>query len=128
MQGLKVARTAIAALALAGVVAFPSGASAGQARHCAPVVKKIYTNTGFYKAKVLIVAGNVSCREARKVLWKALTPGGYNGSIRNGWECMSKGSFGPFVEKCIRTGRNATREVIKTTRPKPCPTCHANRK
>jgi hypothetical protein len=131
VQGLKSAGIAlaciVAATAIITVAALPGSVPARQGRHCQPVVKKIFRNEGFYVAKVLIVRGDVGCREARNVLWRALTAGGTYGPVGNGWECMSKGQFGALAEKCTRTGPSSIREVIKTTKPKPCSTCHANR-
>ena len=117
---------AVLALAVIAALAVPASASAS-AKPCAPVVKKIYSlNQGppFYKAKVLITSGSVSCSEARKIIWKALQPGGFNGGI-NGWQCQSKSNFDPFIEKC---SREDPRQVIKSSKPKPCPGCNANQK
>ena len=93
-------------------------------KRCAPVVKKIYFNEGFYKAKVLIVSGNVDCAEARRIIWRALSPGGFNGGLA-GWQCESKGNGDPLSEKCKKED---PRRVIKSNQPKLCPNCHANRK
>jgi hypothetical protein len=112
-------------LLLTGVL-LPTNASA-QIKHCQPIVKKIYSTyegPPFYKAKVLIVSGSeVTCLEARKVIWRSFQPGGFNGIIR-GWQCKSSIGGGGEKEKCWRED---PREVIKSGPAKPCPQCHANR-
>jgi hypothetical protein len=104
-------RPVLALAVIVGVLAVPASASA---KSCAPVVKKIYSLEGFYKAKVLVTSGSVPCSEARKIIWKALKPGGFNGGI-NGWQCQSKGDFDPFIEKC---SREDPRVVIKSGKPR----------
>lgn len=102
----------------------PSAASANS-KPCGGIVKKIFSlNEGppFYKAKVLITSGNVACSEARKVIWKSLKPGGFNG-VLNGWRCASEGAYDPHIEKCERED---PRRVIKSSKPKPCRSCHRN--
>lgn len=102
----------------------PAGATVKQ---CGSVVKRIYSNEGFYKAKVLIVhGGQVRCREARQVLWRALQPGGYVGNVL-GWECHGFLYSTREKEKCAREGPRGLREVIKSGPAKPCRTCHPNR-
>jgi hypothetical protein len=98
--------------------------------HCRSVVKKIYRlNDGlppFFKAKVLIVRGSVGCETARRIIWKGLVAGGYNGTI-NGWSCLPKGMYDPFAVKCSRRSpATGEREVIKSSRPRSCPICSAN--
>jgi hypothetical protein len=108
----------------------PPEASAASAVHCQSVVKKIYSiNEGppFYRAKVLLIHGSVSCAQARKIVWKGLVPGGYFGTIA-GWECVPKGMYDPFAVKCARRSpQTGEREVIKSSRPKSCPSCTGNK-
>jgi hypothetical protein len=112
---------ALALVVVIGTFAFPASAPA-QATSCGSVVKKIYYNAGFYKAQVLVTRGSVPCAEARRVIWKALKPGGFSGQV-NGWTCEPKGHADPYKEKC--ESEDAT---IKSGKPKPCASCHRNAK
>jgi len=116
-------------LSLLGALA-PQQAAAAPVTHCQPVVKKIFRlNEGppFYRARVLIVHGSVSCSQARKIIWKGLVAGGYFGTIA-GWECDPKGTYDPFAVKCSRHSPvTGEREVIKSSRPKQCPSCTGNK-
>jgi len=112
----------IAGLLLLGMIAMPSPASA-KTRSCGMVVKKL-GYSGFYKAKVVVVHGKVPCREARRVIWKAIKGGGFNGRV-NGWDCQAKGHSDPYREKCLREN---PRRVIQSSRPRRCHSCHGNRK
>jgi hypothetical protein len=114
----------LGAVLLFGVGLQASSANAASIKRCQSVVKKIYSNEGFYKAKVLITNGDVACSEARRIIWRALSPGGFNGGI-NGWMCESKGSYDPFIEKC---SQDDPRRVIKSSKPKLCPSCSRNSK
>jgi hypothetical protein len=114
----------VSAVLLTLFLAAPGAASASSAKNCGSVVKKIFAlNEGppFYKAKVLITSGEVPCSEARRIIWKALQPGGFNARIQD-WVCRAKGLYDPFIEKCER-GSGASREVIKSSKPKPCASC-----
>lgn len=122
-QGKRLASAALLLTALLLCIGLADRVDAAVKR-CQPVVKKIYSNEGFYKAKVLVTSGNVACSEARRIIWRALSPGGFNGGI-NGWQCESKGSYDPFIEKC---SQDEPRRVIKSSKPKPCPSCHRNSK
>ena len=106
----------LVAWALAILLALGPGAvdRAAAVQRCKPVTKKIYSSPGMYEANVLIVHGNVSCIEARKVIWRALKPGGFWGSIR-GWHCDPKGDYDPFIEKCFKEN---PRQVIKSGKPR----------
>jgi hypothetical protein len=122
-------RTNRAALLLAVMAVFVTGligpatapAEAAQVKKCGSVVKMIYRGV-FHKAKVLVPTRNVSCAEARRTIWRALVPGGFWGSI-NGWRCVPKGSYEPFVEKCFK---DRPRRVIKGSKPKRCSSCRRN--
>lgn len=118
--------TGLVLVLVLGAVFLPATASA-QAKKCGSVVKKLYFDEGFYKAKVLIVSGSqVTCSEARKIIWKALVAGGYNGGIQ-GWQCHGFLYSDAEKEKCIRESFRGVREVIKSGPAKPCPSCHASR-
>jgi hypothetical protein len=100
--------------------------------HCRSVVKKIYSlNEGeppFFKAKVIVVDGRVDCETARRIIWKTLVPGGYYGTI-NSWDCIPKGGSEPFSVKCARRSPiTGEREVVKSGRPRSCPSCAADEK
>jgi hypothetical protein len=111
---------------LLGLLLIPGAASA-EATPCGSVVKKIYSYTEgppFFKAKVLVTSGEVNCSEARRVIWRALKPGGYWGGV-NGWHCDPKGNADPYIEKCSQEN---PRRVIKSSKPKPCRSCRQNLK
>jgi hypothetical protein len=119
----------LAMTALLLAVALSAGAArsdAAELRRCQPIVKKIYAEPGFYKAKVLVVLGDVGCGKARDIIWRALQPGGFFGRIR-GWDCEAKGSFDPYAVKCRRSSDSGGEEVIKSGRPRFCESCRANR-
>lgn len=111
--------SALVALVLGVTLLAPGGATAADVKHCGHVVKKIYSNDDYYRAAVLVTSGQVPCREARRVIWRALMPGGFWGGI-SGWKCEPRGSE-PHVARCAR---EQPRRVIKSSKPRPCPACH----
>jgi hypothetical protein len=104
----------------------PQEASAAMAKRCAPIIRK--AEGEFFKSQVRIVTGDVACGEARSLLfaglsWTLVTK-------RNGWEChpVAFGSRGLQAQKCIRSSpATGEREVIKSSRPRSCPSCTANK-
>ena len=121
-KGLLAAAVSIAAVV--GVMAVPGMASA-QATRCGAVVKKLvaYPRAEFYKAKVF-TNGQVPCGQARRIIWRAIQPGGYDGGIA-GWQCQSKGNYDPLAEKCARQV-GGVRRVAKSSKPRYCRRCHRN--
>ena len=118
--------TSVVLLLLFGLLSMP-GSAVASAQSCGTVSKKIFAyNEGppFYKAKVLLVSGSAPCSEARRVIWKSLKAGGFNGVV-NGWRCQAKGNYDPFIEKCSKEN---PRRVIKSTKPKPCRACQRSYK
>lgn len=113
-------------LAIINAAVMPATAPA-QVKRCGNVIKKLYSSprAEFYKAKVLVVRGQAPCGEARRVIWRALRPGGYWGGI-NGWQCVPKGHE-PHIAKCSRVSAGGT-TVIKSSKPRYCRGCRRNSK
>lgn len=133
-RGVMLAAATIVLMALSLVVAQSAPANApdqgeakisksGKVKRCGSVVKKL-SWSGFYKAKVLVTKGSVPCGEARKIIWRSIKGGGFHGRL-NGWDCEAKGHSDVYAEKCQK---DSPRRVIKSSKPKQCRGCHANRK
>ena len=104
----------------------PPEASAAMAKTCSPIVRK--TEGDYYRSQVRIVTGAVTCGEARSLLWAGLD--WTLVTHRNGWEChpVNFGSRGLQAQKCNRSSpQTGEREVVKSSRPRSCPSCTANK-
>lgn len=96
---------------------------------CAPVVVK---DGGFYSAKVTVQSGRTDCEKARRQIYSAISSSRYSDREINGWTCSStsRSGSGPFGAKCAKEAASSRepREVIQSSRPSPCGSCHSIRK
>lgn len=98
-------------------------------KHCAPVVTKS-PGGGFDTATVLIEAGRTDCEKARRVLFSAISESSYKNRQIQGWTCSSTSrasSSRPYGAKCYRELPGEPRDVVATTQPRPCGSCHSIR-
>jgi hypothetical protein len=116
----------LSVLALAALACLQATESDAAGRRCAPVVTA--AGPGFTQASVLIVSGRVDCEKARKAIFKALSTTPYESRRIEGWDCKSsaRGGSGVYGARCTREGEKGE-EVIKSTLPQRCPTCHKTR-
>lgn len=118
------------ALAVLGLGLDSPRAEAAVEKRCGSVVKGIdFGEMVFYEAKVLIVRGadSVTCSEARLLAFRGMDMDGicaFGGCVRRGWTCTPKREI-PQSVKCVKED---PRRVVKSTRPRHCPKCHANRR
>ena len=114
------------ALLVLGLSAWLHVGESAAARHCSPVVTG--AGPGFTQASVLIVTGRTDCEKSRKVIFKALSTSPYASRLVNGWNCAStaRGGSGVYGARCTTEGEKGE-EVIKSTLPRPCPSCHKPR-
>ncbi len=114
---------ACALLLLLGLFNAP-GAKAG-GKHCAVVVTAL--GSGLTSASVLVVEGRADCEHSRRVIYKALSTSYYKDRQIEGWDCHSTvAGNGVFGASCSSEGE-VGREVIKSSKPKRCPSCNRPR-
>jgi hypothetical protein len=121
---------------LLGITAFATGAlvlllllsgvcdtpKASAAKHCSIIVTKL--GSGFTSAGVTVTDGRADCEHARRVLYKAFSTKAFKEREIEGWNCTSTlGGNGVFAATCETEGERVGREVIKSSRPKACPSC-----
>ena len=116
----------LCALALGAGVWLQAADSEAAGRRCAPVVTA--AGPGFTQASVLIVTGRVDCEKSRKAIFRALSTTFFESRTIEGWNCGSsaRGGSGVYGARCTREGEKGE-EVIKSTLPQRCPTCHKTR-
>ena len=123
----------VGALALLAVIAAGPGTGGAQAlrsRYCSPVVVKA-PGGGFDSAAVLVTAGKVDCEKSRKLIGKALSPQPYSERQIAGWTCSTttRASSGHLYGAgcALESGQGGEREAVRSTTPRPCPSCKSAR-
>jgi hypothetical protein len=119
----------VGAFSLLAFAAWHGTDPAAATKHCAPVVTKS-PGGGFDTATVLVEAGRVDCEKARKVLFSAISKSSYKNRQIQGWTCSSTSrasSSQPYGAKCNRELPGEPRDVVASTQPRPCSSCHSIR-